>query len=1186
MAEKAKPPGNYKELFTQKSESGKEERKKRRKRQKQRANVDENQQHLSRPQEYSAMTQDESSAKNKQYSDETLLKNILEATTEDQQILNAKMGAETTERSNQRDRNVDEDFNEIKEELSFESSAQGKKDEEEDPNTLNRSSLARQQSESAERSTLHQLENNKTGKFSGPLSKRRSKKGSKAKLSSFQDKQEPKRIEGSKIPVADKNLGKGSDKETSEELAIKEEVKLEFSGATTVQKYDMTSMKSLEGVPKKMLDKGHKGKTLKQLASFGRNKKKAGITASYSRTSLEDENLDIEPQKPTNEETIRSYTAANPKQGIFPQQPSSSLQENLLQEPVSGKSYTGKQGIIDTDQTQEENQDKGKKKGTKAGLKKSKSYARILRKKSLKDEDNQSSEKQKEKISKSNDGGGDKPLESSGTGHEILHEQNIDGADLESRVIQSNREIAEPQTDNISQLQDDEGDEGIEGVEIKQTTSKKERKESLLIRQIKKLRSPSKGEEDKEKNGEEAHHEGEERGENEEDNGLDKNDTLSADNEITKPVKRKKSGLRKSLSRALKRKKRVSEDAQDEHELAGEQEDPNEAERTNKSTSEGTEMIPEIQEEINSSNTSLEVLAAKQTQVESEEMEKFSKEGKTPSDSDNQDRSVKLHELKAKENKEECIPNKETIDDNFCSKEDKEIDSHSAGDQSKAIKNEEQEETSLESAKSEDTNRTEDEIISEAHEMCQKLMKIVIDELIVYIAKKEALTAQNENESQVEELAIDEQNRRSSKTEDEDNSAKEEENTTGQKDTSLEIYEGTKAVKRKRNEMKESQDLKKRRADSDDVQQDEENPEDKFETQDYKPPEGFAREEDGSEKTNKLSDEEITDNRSEVGQIQVNKELATKNRDDDFEETKSGTNEETVDLLTENQEKSGGVKMTESRENIVFKEEKENASWDNIPENNQVTQQKNSSGDQNDGRYDEEEEESSWQSEQSEDELVTEENMINEARQANKQLMKVVIDELTEFIEDKKSSSAEEDQLEVERPDEEHENAPKCGERKADADTDDEEVRAVGERRSTATGPRQVHNGDLPIENPDTMLVDTKLKADVCALERKNDEENRKVTEDVVNSSSYGSEGGAKETMPKQGVTDEKGAGKIKERSYDRSSSVEKSLTATPRSPKEEWIVVDQLDISLEISRQLKHVLGFEERTASCCTVM
>ena len=286
------------------------------------------------------------------------------------------------------------------------------------------------------------------------------------------------------------------DGETSEQHE-KDEAKIEL-GASSMDFKGNDAEKSPEEMQEKFLSKGSKGKKLKHLPSFDRNKKKADSTTKYAEAEIPDnETQELTEQSPVGSERSGSR-----------RDEASQSSESASNEPVLV--HTSDSNAAVEAETGSEQKDAGVPKGKKSflGLKRSKKPAKI--RKSLKSED-----EQKTKIDES---------ENISASKENDDVSKTAGARVETKAVEikeknseNKEEKVQPNAAKTADLQVDETPEANEGYineetsspdgkkhgataeeETGRVSSKKERK-SILLRSFKKLKSPNKSQQGKKK---------------------------------------------------------------------------------------------------------------------------------------------------------------------------------------------------------------------------------------------------------------------------------------------------------------------------------------------------------------------------------------------------------------------------------------------------------------------------------------------------------------------------------------------------------------------------------------------------------------------------------------------------------------------------------------------------------------
>lgn len=243
-----------------------------------------------------------------------------------------------------------------------------------------------------------------------------------------------------------------------------------------------------EGNQEKPLSKNNKGKKLKQLASFGRNKKKYEIASKLDETSTETHE-EIVVNTPGRFERTRN-TSSQPFQ-------TAEVVGNESKEPVAADNcdFNNENTIDGKDDGTEIEKKRGgkqKKKGSVLGFKLGKSQ---LKKKPSKTEDEQSTECDPSKESDDDSAMKTGQVEESKAEFERIDEDykanETEAVDLE---IEETSSAAAEMTQEVSNKETNSA-ERKETVppaheDSNQVTPKKEKKENILRRRLRKLRSP------------------------------------------------------------------------------------------------------------------------------------------------------------------------------------------------------------------------------------------------------------------------------------------------------------------------------------------------------------------------------------------------------------------------------------------------------------------------------------------------------------------------------------------------------------------------------------------------------------------------------------------------------------------------------------------------------------------------
>ena len=265
-------------------------------------------------------------------------------------------------------------------------------------------------------------------------------------------------------------------------------VKLETS-PSSADNENQGASKSPEGIQEKPQSKNDKGKKLKQLASFGRNKKKYEIAFELDETSNEthEENLVDTPGRFKRSRSTSSQPFQNTE-----------IVGSESKEPVAAASsdFNNKNTSDEKDEGTEIEKKRGgkqKKKGPVLGFRRSKSQPK---KKPSKSEDEQNTEgnpsKENDNVSASKSG----PVEENKAG---LEESNEDSKANETEAPDLTTEetsgAATEMTKEVSNKEEMKSTESKDVVppaheDSNRVTPKKEKKENILRRRLRKLKSP------------------------------------------------------------------------------------------------------------------------------------------------------------------------------------------------------------------------------------------------------------------------------------------------------------------------------------------------------------------------------------------------------------------------------------------------------------------------------------------------------------------------------------------------------------------------------------------------------------------------------------------------------------------------------------------------------------------------
>ena len=705
MAESSKSGGLGKQLFGAKNEPGRESKRKRKRGKKPvRTQSKETLESELKYQECSTLACDE--------------QNVVD--NDEDSKMNLEQESRTVVSNDERETaNVSEEVNSQDSEMVTVKAKQGtkineecmNKDGQQDPATIEEET-SEEQGSTPESVKEDQVSSNKKRK----LSIRRNKKVKLSKGKSLFN-EDNKRDESltREAAAVDTKTAEENTRETCEKQ-VDDAAKFEASAGCADNENNDAS-KSPEGTQEKSLSKSNKGKKLKQLASFGRNKKKPEIAVKLEESSNErHESLVDSPERSERSASTTSQDFLNAE-----------IVDSVLKEPVT----TGQSDFREELEHCNDGRDEGtefvekeaakqkKKKGSVLGFKRSKSN--LGKRKSLKNEEQDTESSPNEKTSAR------KESDVSTVERDLVEKKEDEFEEIKLDPKASEMKAADLKTEDISgaaaemtQEVKETGATAHEG--SSQVTPKKEKKENILRRSLRKFKSPSKALQERKKSQNDENSaevaeddakmmdltEKRESCELEQTTGeqkpaieeKDEDEEQCLDHEGTsKAVKRKKSDM-KNATRAMKRKK------------------------------EGGESLTDIQEKDELSET--EVIEETQDQNTFEESSALK-------DMENKKELEDLTEVKEK-----------SVDElNFqvhkeLSQQKNNLEEHGERRQSNV-----EEEISRESVTRDDT-QTEEQITTEAQEICHKLMKTVIQELIEFIENKEAKKAE-ENATQVEE---------------------------------------------------------------------------------------------------------------------------------------------------------------------------------------------------------------------------------------------------------------------------------------------------------------------------------------------------------------------------------------------------------------------------------------------------
>lgn len=524
------------------------------------------------------------------------------------------------------------------------------------------------------------------------------------------------------------------------------EAKFETSpGSADIENEDAS--KSPEGIQEKPQSKNNKGKKLKQLANFGRNKKKYEIAFKFDETSNETnaENLVDTPGRFQRSRSTSSHH--------FVQNTGKESKEPVAAASSDFNNENTNDGKDEGTEIEKKRGRKQKKKGPVLGFKRSKSQPKTKPSKS-EDKQNTKGNPSKESDNSVSAGTRSRSVEENRAGFE---ESNEDSKANKSEVADLKKEetsgVAAEMTQEIS---DKEETKNVESKEIvppahedsTQVTPKGEKRENILRRRLRKLKSPGnilqgrkKSHEDEnsvegtgdgvktaEQVDKRASSELEQTAEEQTPAAEDNEEEECSDNKGTsQAVKRKTSDL-KTTTQALKKKKEDGENI----------------------------IKVEFNEEL--SETSLTIIEEKDDQNISEEVDVLSdlksfKEIKY---------LIEVKEQSVDEVNKEVSEQKnvmEELEENKQRKVDEEISSASLA---------------------RDDTKTEEEVSKEARRKSHKLMKKVINELTDLIKKKE------ENKAAEIEIQVEEREERAHFNERENAVSENQQLTSALDDTGLE----------------------------------------------------------------------------------------------------------------------------------------------------------------------------------------------------------------------------------------------------------------------------------------------------------------------------------------------------------------------------------------------------------------
>ena len=280
----------------------------------------------------------------------------------------------------------------------------------------------------------------------------------------------------------------GNTKTAEQQVYKAGEARLETSPSSADNENEDAS-KSPEGIQEKPQSKNNKGKKLKQLANFGRNKKKYEIAFKLDETSnkTHEENLDDTPGRFQRSRSTSSQPFQNTE-----------IVGNESKEPVAAASSdfnneNTNDGKDEGTEIEKKRGGKQKKKGTVLGFKRSKSQPKT---KPSKSEDEQNTEGNQSKESDDVSAAKSRPVGENKAGLEEINEDSkaneSEAADLKTE------ETSDAAAEMTQEVSDKEKTKSVESKETVsparedsiQVTPKQEKRENILRRRLRKLKSP------------------------------------------------------------------------------------------------------------------------------------------------------------------------------------------------------------------------------------------------------------------------------------------------------------------------------------------------------------------------------------------------------------------------------------------------------------------------------------------------------------------------------------------------------------------------------------------------------------------------------------------------------------------------------------------------------------------------
>ena len=718
MADSSKSKGLTKPLVGAKNEAEKESKKKRKRDKKFRAKFNENTEEKSR--ECSNLVRDKQNFEGDYEDSKTIGENSQLDTTSEKTTSAAEIGEDiSTQQSEQMATDGAVQRGENSEEFA-------NKDGQQVQETI-QESFGEQKVAVFEQTKQEEVDGKKLKSKRASFSLLRAKKSSKGKLSSSEDKRVEDMSDEYGIWGVESEKVAAKDGETREQHD--DGAKIEF-GASSINTKSNDAGKSLAETQEKFLNKGNKGKKLKHLPSFGRNKKKADITTKYAEVGIPDN----ETQELKEESPVRSERSGSTRDEV------SQSSENASNEPVLV--HTSDSNAAVEAETGSDKKDAGvpKKKKSFLGLKRNKKPAKL--RKSLKSED-----EQKTKIDKSDN------ISASKENDDV---SKTAGAGVETKAVEIEEKVP-PNAAKTADLQAEETPEAAEANEgyINKETSSPDGKEhgataaeevgyvssktegkSSLLRSLK-LKSLNKSQQEKKKSQENGNSvkENEDGAKNEKVEQTDKGESLKPEQTIeveestegnegcavdrektSKAAKRKTSDLKNiGVTQAMKRRK---EDEENISEITTDIED----------NDEGVEEETVVQQQDQSGS---EEISALQTE----------KNVKEKCDDEFTHVNEELSQQKSKEQQQ--TENKESVVDDKIPRELFPRDNTQEPTENK--ESEVEDENPPESLTRDDTQ--DEEVWNEADELCRTFLKTVKE----HKEKKETQQTED-NDAQVEQI--------------------------------------------------------------------------------------------------------------------------------------------------------------------------------------------------------------------------------------------------------------------------------------------------------------------------------------------------------------------------------------------------------------------------------------------------